>query len=53
MRRQKRESGGGPEGENKGSPPSTTLSAREETLAKRKGGDLYLVQDLIFKLVDR
>jgi hypothetical protein len=38
MGRQKRERGGGPEGENKGSPPPTTLSARKETLAERREG---------------
>jgi hypothetical protein len=38
MGRQKRERGGGPEGENKGFPPSTTLFARKETLAKRREG---------------
>jgi hypothetical protein len=36
--RQKREKGGGPEGENKVSPLSTTLFAREKTLAERREG---------------
>jgi hypothetical protein len=40
--RHKRERGGGPDGENKGSPPPTALSTKEETLAERRGGFLSL-----------